>query len=75
MAEGINKKKQDRSKSKSLYYKHVQPSRTEKNKTKKVLRHFKSNPTCEQTVAYLTAKGYKLDTVARTSKGRKVEGA
>jgi len=54
------------------YYK-VQPSRTEKNKTKKVVRHFKSNPTCEQTKVYLENKKYNTDDIQLTSKGNKIK--
>ncbi len=70
---GLTKAKARRQTKNKSYYKGVQDRRTEKNKTKKVLRHFKSNPTCLETTAYLEAKGYNTDTIQRTSKGRKVE--
>lgn len=71
MAEGINKKQQNQKKLNSAYYKN-QFMRTEKNKTKKIVRHAKSNPTDEQAGAYLRAKGYKIETIPLTAKGRKV---
>jgi hypothetical protein len=71
MAENKGRKSKTFGKNKSYYQ--VQAMRSEKNKTKKILRHFKSNPTCEQTAEILKAKNYKLETVALTPKGRKIK--
>lgn len=71
MADNKGRKSKSFGKNKSYYQ--VQAMRTEKNKTKKIVRHFKSNPGDEVASAILKAKGYKLDTIALTSKGRRVE--
>jgi hypothetical protein len=69
---GLNKPKGRRQGKLKAVYKN-QFLKTEKNKTKKVVRHFKSNPKDEVAEGYLSAKGYKTDTIQRTAKGRKVE--
>lgn len=69
---GLNKPKGRRQGKLKAVYKN-QFLRTEKNKTKKVVRHFKSNPGDEQAESYLSDKGYKTNTITLTSKGRKLK--
>jgi hypothetical protein len=70
MADNKGRKSKTFGKNKSYYQ--VQAMRSEKNKTKKILRHFKSNPEDQVAGAYLTAKKYNLKDIQLTSKGRKV---
>jgi hypothetical protein len=73
MAKGGMTTAQGRQQKKNASQYKEQARRTEKNKTKKIVRHFKSNPTDYHTSCILLDKGYKLESIALTSKGRKLE--
>ena len=73
MATGGLSKAKGRQQTKNAANSKNQAARTETTKTKKIVRHFKSNPTCEVTKAYLTAKGYNCNTIQRTGRGLKRE--
>ena len=68
----MNKAKGRRQRVKKIGYQ-LQKARTEKNKTKKVMRHFKKNPEDMAAWAYLKAKGVKEGGVALVSKGRRLK--
>ncbi len=71
MADNKGRKSKTFGKNKGYYA--VQSLRSEKNKTKKILRHFKDNPNCGQTKAILEERKYKTEDIQLTRKGRKVK--